>query len=167
MTMPVGDVRPTHPTESKGVILYFSDIFGFTVLGLDYFFGEPIHECMDKPGFDRPAWIEKAFSNPNTHTRPWTDTVVKKYGSGVKYCAVDFCFGGPHVFNPAKEGCLIARLLTLPLPPRIWRRSTNAPARPFSFFLDLHFDKSDRLVPMLFSCADTDHAFPKETTSEG
>jgi hypothetical protein len=26
---------------------------GFTVLGLDYFFGEPIHECIDKPDFDR------------------------------------------------------------------------------------------------------------------
>ncbi|KAG2336385.1 hypothetical protein BDR05DRAFT_953403 [Suillus weaverae] len=81
---------PTNPIESKGVILYFSDIFGFTVLG-----------------------------------------------SGVKYCAVDFCFGGPHVFNLAKEGCLIV--------------------------CDLHFDKSDRLVPMLFSCVETDRAFPKDT----
>ncbi|KAG1842230.1 hypothetical protein DFJ58DRAFT_806479 [Suillus subalutaceus] len=99
--------EPTNPSESKGVILYFSDVFGFTVLGLDYFFGEPIHECMNKPDFDRAAWIEKAFSNANTHTRPWADAVVKKYGPGLKYCAVGFCFGGPHVLNLAKNGGLI------------------------------------------------------------
>ncbi|KAG1804475.1 hypothetical protein EV424DRAFT_1351304 [Suillus variegatus] len=80
---------------------------GFTVLDFDHFFGEPIHDCMDKPGFDRPMWIERAFSNTNTHTRPWADAVVKKYGSGMKYCAVGFCFGGPQVFNLAKEGSLI------------------------------------------------------------
>ncbi|KAG2106925.1 uncharacterized protein F5147DRAFT_698673 [Suillus discolor] len=95
----------------------------FTVLNFYHFFGEPIHDCMDIPGFDRPAWIERAFSNADTHTRPWANAVVKKYGSGMKYCAVGtpacyclavvpylflgFCFGGPQVFDLAKEGSLI------------------------------------------------------------
>ncbi|KAG1736987.1 alpha/beta-hydrolase [Suillus lakei] len=156
--------EPTNPSESKGVILYFSDVFGpffinnqlimdyyashgFTVLGLDYFFGEPIHECMDRPGFDRPAWIEKAFGNANTHTRPWADAVVKKYGSGVKYCAVGFCFGGPYVFNLAKESGLIV---------------CGAIAHPATPSEDLT-EIDECTVPVLFSCAETDNAFPKET----
>lgn len=120
---------------------------GFTVLGLDYFFGEPMHECMNRPGFDRLAWIEKAFSNANTHIRPWADAVVKKYGPGLKYCAVDFCFGGPHVLNLAKSGGLIV---------------CGAIAHPATPSEDLT-EIDECTVPMLFSCAETDQTFPRET----
>ncbi|KAG1742676.1 dienelactone hydrolase [Suillus paluster] len=156
--------EPKNPSESKAVILYFSDVFGpfiihnqltmdyyashgFTVLGLDYFFGEPMQDCMNKPDFDRAAWMEKAYSNAKTHTRPWVDAVVKKYGSDKKYCAVGFCFGGPPVFNLAKEDGLIVC------------GAIAHPAAPSEELTEI----DECTVPILFSCAETDRTFPRET----
>lgn len=117
------------------------------MLDFDNFFDEPIHDCMDRPGFDRPAWIERAFSNANTHTCPWADAVVKKYGSGIKYRAVGLCFGGPQVFKLAKEGSLII---------------CDAIAHPATLSEDL-MEINECAFPMFFSCAETNHTFPKET----
>ncbi|KAG1879687.1 hypothetical protein C8R48DRAFT_801540 [Suillus tomentosus] len=116
------------------------DYYAYHVLDFDNFFEEPIHDCMDRPDFDRPAWIERAFSNAITHACPWADAVVKKYGM----LFLGLCFGGPQVFNLAKEGSLIIYVI----------------AHPATLSEDLmEIDE----FPMLFSCAETNHTFPKET----
>jgi hypothetical protein len=33
---------------------------GFTVVGIDYFFGDPVHLRLNKPGFDRLTWRTKS-----------------------------------------------------------------------------------------------------------
>ncbi|KAG1786481.1 uncharacterized protein HD556DRAFT_1248274, partial [Suillus plorans] len=73
----------------------FDPSIGFTVLDFDHFFGEPIHDCMNIPGFDRPAWIERAFSNANTHTRSWADAVVTKYGMATSFQSHYLPFNSP------------------------------------------------------------------------
>ena len=53
---------------------------GFHVLGLDYFFGDPIQNHSDEPDFDRAAWFTKVRGLAKEATPKWTEAVRKIYG---------------------------------------------------------------------------------------
>jgi hypothetical protein len=53
---------------------------GFYVLGLDYFFGDPVQNHADEPDFDRAAWVKKVKGLADEATPRWIDAVREKYG---------------------------------------------------------------------------------------
>jgi hypothetical protein len=65
-------------------IAFFLNFFflppGFTVLGLDYFFGDPIHLHTNEEGFDRNAWITKSKQQANEAFPKWVKEVREIYG---------------------------------------------------------------------------------------
>ncbi|KAI6095392.1 hypothetical protein EDD16DRAFT_1698694 [Pisolithus croceorrhizus] len=85
---------PSLDRSVRNIILYFPDVFGafypnshllqdyfatqgFTVLGIDYFFGDPYA-------------FHKSVHQAKTFTPGWVDAVRQRYGTdGVKYFAVD------------------------------------------------------------------------------
>ncbi|KXN92792.1 Protein AIM2 [Leucoagaricus sp. SymC.cos] len=92
--------------EAKGIILYFSDVHGpfyinnqliqdyyaengFLVLGVDYFFGDPIHNHPE-PDFDRETWIETARSR------------------AAKYTTIGYCFGATYAVDLASTDEVVA-----------------------------------------------------------
>ena len=55
---------------------FFSSL-GFTILGIDYSLGDPIHLHTDEEGFDKAAWITKSRQQATVnslliHTSWWT-----------------------------------------------------------------------------------------------
>jgi len=81
-------------SPDKKIILYFADVFGpfyinaqllqdyyashgFTVLGIDYFFGDPVHLHLDKEGFDRAAWSAKSKQQVKEAFPNWVKEVRK------------------------------------------------------------------------------------------
>lgn len=52
---------------------------GFTVLGIDYFLGDPVHIHTEE-GFDRNAWIDKSRAKANEITPKWLEEIRKQYG---------------------------------------------------------------------------------------
>jgi hypothetical protein len=53
---------------------------GFTVLGPDYFFGDPIQNHTNEEGWDRQAWIEKSKKAASEYVPKWFEAVKEKYG---------------------------------------------------------------------------------------
>lgn len=142
----------------RKIILYFSDVFGpfylnsqllqdyfatqgFTVLGIDYFFGDSYALHVNDPNFDRPTWREKSVNQAKTFIPGWVDAIKQRYGTeGVKYFAAGYCFGAPYVFDQGETGLLAAA----------------AVAHPTALTVD---SVSKSSTPVLFSCADIDNAF--------
>ena len=60
---------------------------GYYVLGLDYFFGDPIqkHTTLDleplDPNFDFPEWVVKSRAQAAAAIPPWFEAVKKRYGT--------------------------------------------------------------------------------------
>lgn len=69
---------------------------GFTVLGLDYFRGDPVwkhrkdrHDTTTEPGFDYEAWKQKHIAFADDAVPKWVSAVKEKYGSAsTKYACV-------------------------------------------------------------------------------
>ena len=64
-------------------IAFFDLVFsppGFTVLGIDYFFGDPIQLHLDKEGFDIGSWIAKSRQRANEVFPKWVKEVREIYG---------------------------------------------------------------------------------------
>ena len=53
---------------------------GFTVLGPDYFFGDPIQNHTDEEGWDRAAWMTKSRKGADECIPKWFEAVKEKYG---------------------------------------------------------------------------------------
>ncbi len=86
--------------------LITSDL-GFLVLGVDYFFGDPVYKHTE-PDFDRAAWSQKARTRAAQETPKWIEAVREKYGTEKPYAAVGYCFGGPYALNIAGTDQVVA-----------------------------------------------------------
>ena len=53
---------------------------GFTVLGIDYFFGDAIYLHADEEGFDKAAWIAKYRQRAKEAFPKWLKEVREIYG---------------------------------------------------------------------------------------
>ncbi|TEB29241.1 alpha/beta-hydrolase [Coprinellus micaceus] len=152
---------PTTGTEAKRVVLYFPDVFGpfylnaqllqdyyaaqgFYVLGIDYFFGDPVHLHLEEPGFDRPTWVAKSQKQAAEAVPKWIEGVQKIYGLGAKYSAVGYCFGAPYALEAAKNDKVVAVAFAHPS-----RLNEN------------HFKQLTK--PLLISAAEIDNAFSSES----
>lgn len=109
------DTYIVHPPEGKDnghVVIYFPDIWGFfkngflimdgfadagyTTVGLDYFFGDPIwlhrkdkNDKTTEPGFDSAAWINEKMVGAKKVVPGWVDAVKEKLGKpGTKFACV-------------------------------------------------------------------------------
>ncbi|KAG9308285.1 Alpha/Beta hydrolase protein [Chiua virens] len=158
----------TYISEPKGatggqkkILLYFSDIFspfyinsqliqdwfasqGFTVLGLDYFFGDRFETLMTQPGFVRETWRDKIVQLAHEHTPKWVKAVKQRYGTtDVKYFAVGYCFGAPFVFALANDPT--------------FNLAAGAVAHPSSL---LDPATKQLKVEVFENCVEIDHAFP-------
>jgi len=148
-------------SQDKKIILYLADVYGplfinaqllqdyyasygFTVLGIDYFFGDPIHLHTDEVGFDKAAWIAKYRQQAKEAFPKWLKEVREIYGANAKYSAVGYCFGGPFALELATTNDVVA----------------SAFAHP-AYLNEDHFRNITK--PLLLSCAETDHTFPKES----
>ena len=66
--------------DSCRSVLWFGFFPGFTVLGIDYFFGDPISLHLDKKGFDLNSWIAKARQRAKEAFPKWVKEVREIYG---------------------------------------------------------------------------------------
>ncbi|TFK38809.1 Alpha/Beta hydrolase protein [Crucibulum laeve] len=165
-TITIADV-PTYISEpgssagSKKVLLFLADVYGpffvnaqllqdyfasngYTVLGLDYFLGDPIHLHLEDADFDRNAWFAKVKAQAADVFPKWVKAVREQYGTDAKYVAVGYCFGGPYALDLAATDDVVA----------------SAFAHP-AFLTEDNFRKITK--PLLLSCAETDHTFPAES----
>ncbi|RXW15381.1 hypothetical protein EST38_g10474 [Candolleomyces aberdarensis] len=152
--------EPTTPPsdEKKKVLLFFSDIYspfyvnnqllqdyfaseGFNVVGIDYFFGDPIQAHDGQPGFNMTAWFNKSREQAERALPGWIEAVRTKYGADAKYAAVGYCFGAPYALEISATDKVVA----------------GAFAHP-SGLVEAHF--SNLTKPLLLSCAETDSSFP-------
>jgi len=151
---------PPNTTGPKKVILFFADVFGpffenakllqdyfasngFYVVGIDYFFGDPIDLHNDEAGFDRNAWFAKSRKQATDATPRWIKAVRDIYGEDAKYSAVGYCFGGPFALDIAATDDVVAAAFAHP-----------------AFVTDEQFKNLKK--PFLLSCAEIDHTFPAE-----
>ncbi|KAF6758887.1 Alpha/Beta hydrolase protein [Ephemerocybe angulata] len=150
---------PSHQSAGpKKVVLFFPDVFGpfhlnnqllqdyyasqgFYVLGIDYFFGDPIYLHLNAPGWDRTAWLEKSRKQAADAVPKWIEEVQKTYGADSKYSAVGYCFGGPYVLDIASTDRVVAAAFAHP-----------------AYLTEDHFKKLTK--PLLLSTAEVDHTFP-------
>jgi len=156
----VSEPKVAQSGSEKKVILFFADIFspvhlnnqllqdyfagrGFTVLGPDYFFGDPVQNHTNEEGWDRPAWIAKSRKAAEECVPRWFEAVKEKYGENAKYSAVGYCFGASYAVGLAATGSLVAAAFAHP-----------------AFLDESHFENIK--APLLMSCAETDHTFPIE-----
>jgi len=58
------------------------------VVGIDYFFGDPVHLHVEDPGFDRKHWRDKSWKNAVEAVPKWSKSVREMFGADPKYCAV-------------------------------------------------------------------------------
>jgi len=152
---------PSPTTGPKKIVLYFADVYGpfyenaqllqdyyashgFYVLGLDYFFGDPIYLHTDEPGWDRNAWFAKVRKLAAEATPRWIEAVREIYGPDAKYSAIGYCFGGPFALEIATTDNVVAAAFAHP-----------------AFLNEDHFRNLKK--PLLLSCAETDHTFPSES----
>ncbi|KAF5320336.1 hypothetical protein D9611_011262 [Ephemerocybe angulata] len=123
---------------------------GYTVLGPDYFFGDPIglHVNPDlepfDPNFDLNAWVAKSKKQADAAVPAWIDGVKKRYGPKAKYTAVGYCFGAPYSMETSATDQVLA----------------GAFAHP-GLLTEDHFRKLKK--PFLLSCAESDSSFPLES----
>ena len=66
--------------DSCHSVVWFFSSLGFTVLGIDYFLGDPIHLHTDEEGFDKAAWIAKSRQQANEVFPKWLKEVRETYG---------------------------------------------------------------------------------------
>lgn len=111
------------------------------MVGIDYFFGDPVHLHLDNPEFDRSTWRAKSLEQARASVPKWVDGVKEMFGTNVNYCSIGICFGAPYAFGVAATDML----------------SCAAVAHPTSLTEELLRASK---VPLLFSCAETDTAFP-------
>ncbi|KAF7972742.1 hypothetical protein HWV62_17098 [Athelia sp. TMB] len=156
-------VEPKHPISGpKKVIFWFADVYGplylnnqlvqdyfgtqgFTVLGPDYFFGDPVQNHDDEEGFDRQAWIAKSRRQADACVPGWLEATREKYGTAeIKYAAVGYCFGAPYTLDLAAGDTIVAAAFAHP-----------------SFLEASHFEKLNK--PLLLSCAEDDPVFTLES----
>ncbi|KAJ2928388.1 hypothetical protein H1R20_g8697, partial [Candolleomyces eurysporus] len=157
--------EPTHPSGTKKVIFFYSDAFGpfvinnqllqdyfasrgrYYVLGLDYFFGDPIGLHVDKdlqpidPNFNLTAWVEKSRREAAQAVPIWNEAVKKRYGRNAKYNAVGYCFGALYSVGIGATDEVVATAFAHP-----------------AELTEAHFTNLTK--PILLSCAETDEAFP-------
>lgn len=152
--------KPPPAKDDKKIILYLADVYGplyinaqllqdyyashgFTVLGIDYFFGDPIHLHTEE-SFDRTAWMAKSKQQAKEAFPKWIKEVRETYGVNAKYFAVGYCFGAPFTLELASTNDIVAAAFAHP-----------------AFLTEDHFKQITK--PLLLSCAETDHTFPKES----
>jgi len=147
-------------TDPKAVVLFFSDVFGpfyinnqllmdyyasqdFTVLGIDYFLGDPVTEARLKDkNFDRNTWRPGVEKIAEERIPEWIEAIKQRY-PGAKFCTVGNCFGAPYAMDACKDSSFVC----------------TAVAHPSKLTED-HF--TSLRVPILLACAEIDHAFPAE-----
>ncbi|EUC34690.1 hypothetical protein COCCADRAFT_35726 [Bipolaris zeicola 26-R-13] len=156
------------PPASKAngnVLLYFPDVWGmfpngllvmdafasagYTVLGLDYFRGDPVwkhrknRHDKSNPGFDYEAWKRKHTAFADEAVPRWVATVVDRYrkeNPGTKFACVGYCFGAPYVCDELAKD----------------RVTVGAFAHP-AFLKEHHFQNIKK--PLFLSCSERDHTF--------
>ncbi|KAJ3494115.1 hypothetical protein NLJ89_g10877 [Agrocybe chaxingu] len=154
---------PKKPTSGpKKVLLFFADVYGplypnmkliqdfyasngYTVLGPDYFFGDPIYPHLEDPTFNLTQWISEKVEIANEATPKWLEVVRQNYGvngKNVKYTAVGYCFGGPFALNLAGTDDVVAAGFGHP-----------------AFLTEEQFQNVKQ--PLLLTLAETDDVFPK------
>jgi dienelactone hydrolase len=113
------------------------------VLGLDYFFGDPISNHSGDDKFDLQAWLKIYREKAAEATPKWIKAVQEIYGDDAIYTAVGYCFGAPFVMDIAATDQVVA----------------SAFAHP-AFLEEDHFRSIKK--PLLLSCAETDMTFPTD-----
>jgi len=148
---------PLPDRDPRKVILFFSDVNGpfyennfmlqdyfasqgFHVLGIDYFFGDPVYNHTE-PRFDRKKWMRKSRKQAEESVPKWTVAVRKDFGKNAKYFGIGYCFGGPYALEVAATNNV----------------SAAAFAHPAGLTED-HFKNAKQ--PLLLSCAENDDMFP-------
>ncbi|KAL2863971.1 uncharacterized protein BJX67DRAFT_390268 [Aspergillus lucknowensis] len=158
----------THPRTPNGhILLYFPDVWGmftngllvmdgfadagYTVLGLDYFRGDPVwkhrrnRHDRSNPNFDYEAWKAKHMKFAAEAVPEWVAAVKKEFGQPeTKYACVGYCFGAPYVCD------LLAGDEV----------SVGAFGHP-AFLKEEHFINLKK--PLFLSCAEEDHTFNTES----
>ncbi|KAL4937914.1 hypothetical protein BDV06DRAFT_215512 [Aspergillus oleicola] len=170
---PQGEIRPvagvetyiSRPSNPNGyILLYFPDVWGmftngllvmdgfadagYTVLGLDYFRGDPVwkhrknrHDNSNLD-FDYEAWKNKHTSFADEAMPRWVEAVKRGYGRpGTKYACIGYCFGAPYICDLLATDAI----------------SAGAFAHP-AFLQERHFAKLQK--PLFLSCSEKDHTFP-------
>ncbi|KAL5334619.1 hypothetical protein BJX70DRAFT_411164 [Aspergillus crustosus] len=157
----------THPDTSNGhILLYFPDVWGmftngllvmdafadagYTVLGLDYFRGDPVwkhrrnrHDRSD-PNFDYEAWKAKHMNFADEAVPRWVDAVKEEFERpGTKYACVGYCFGAPYVCDLLASDAVTAGAFGHP-----------------AFLKGEHFANLKK--PLFLSCSVQDHTFPTD-----
>ncbi|TEB22148.1 alpha/beta-hydrolase [Coprinellus micaceus] len=153
-----------HDEGPKKVIFFFSDVFsavwinnmliqdyfatqGYHVLGLDYFFGDPIQNHTDfdlvpfDPDFDFDEWIAKSRQQAAAALPSWIDAVRRRYGQNARYHTAGYCFGAKYVMEISTTDQVVA----------------GSFSHPFELTED-HFNQIKK--PLLMNCAERDASFP-------
>ncbi|KAL4966417.1 Alpha/Beta hydrolase protein [Aspergillus stella-maris] len=157
----------SRPSSANGyILLYFPDVWGmftngllvmdgfadagYTVLGLDYFRGDPVwkhrknRHDKSNPNFDYEAWKNKHTAFANEAVPRWVEAVKREFGRAeTKYACVGYCFGAPYVCDLLATDAVNA----------------GAFAHP-AFLQERHFANLKK--PLFLSCSETDHTFPTE-----
>ncbi|AEO67843.1 uncharacterized protein THITE_53694 [Thermothielavioides terrestris NRRL 8126] len=156
------------PPEGKAngnVLLYFPDVWGmftngllvmdafadagYTVLGLDYFRGDPVWKHRknrhdnSNPDFDYEAWKRKHTAFANEAVPKWVSCVASRYrqvNPETKFACVGYCFGAPYVCDELAKETVAA----------------GAFAHP-AFLKEHHFRNIKK--PLFLSCSEVDHTF--------
>ncbi|RMZ71808.1 short-chain dehydrogenase reductase sdr [Pyrenophora seminiperda CCB06] len=160
-------VPPPNGKKANGnVLLYFPDVWGmfpngllvmdafadagYTVLGLDYFRGDPVwkhrknrHDTSD-PHFDYEAWKRKHTAFADEVVPKWVSEVVLRYrkegSTRTRFACVGYCFGAPYVCDELAKD----------------RVTVGAFAHP-AFLKEHHFRNIEK--PLFLSCSERDHTF--------
>ena len=53
---------------------------GFVVVGLDYFFNDPVYIHDGEQGFDRPAWMAKSKAQAREYEPKWFEAIKERFG---------------------------------------------------------------------------------------
>ncbi|EIW80151.1 hypothetical protein CONPUDRAFT_82517 [Coniophora puteana RWD-64-598 SS2] len=121
---------------------------GFTVLGIDYFLGDPVTEARLKDkNFDRNTWRPGVEKIAEERIPGWIEAIKQRY-PGAKFCTVGNCFGAPYAMDACKDDSFVCG-----------SGIPAAVAHPSKLTED-HF--TSLRVPILLACAEIDHAFPAE-----
>ncbi|KAJ3735427.1 dienelactone hydrolase family-domain-containing protein [Lentinula guzmanii] len=145
----------------RRILIFFADVYGpfyqnnmlvqdflaqngFTVLGIDYFMGDPVHSHDGEEGFDRAKWMEKSHKIAHEVLPKWWKAVNVKYGNEANYCVVGYCFGAKYTMELSNDDAIVAAALAHP-----------------AFLNEDHFRKIKK--PLMLSCAETDHTFPLQS----
>jgi dienelactone hydrolase len=150
--------EPKVSSGTKKVVLFFADVYGplylnnqliqdyfashgYTVLGPDYFFGDPIYLHNGEVGFEREPWMEKSMKRAKEAVPKWLEAVKELYGTATtKYTTVGHCFGAPFVMDLAATDFVVAAAFAHP-----------------AFLTEDQFKNLKK--PLFLSCAEIDSTF--------